>query len=395
MDLMTRLFISSIVLAGGLAGCGGRTGPPTGPVVGAPVCTAPGRHGNSPDLDCTSGTCGPNSPIVNTFPINGLSKRADGACNASGVQLLPHSLQGGRCGVGADLGLDPSGTRLVGTRNGQTVCTGEHLAGATFQVRSFAPATLTFTIASVRPIVTLDGKAQYEGYQLERDGVPACNARTAQLIKQDLGLVSADASVSALSTPSGDPSVPQDDLVIAVDGPLYDHADKLIVGSQDRWFNLACARDSLAKRSLYGLYTAGDDARNETALHMLTANYCGKPYTVPGVELQWEVHNSIPQIRQEEALWHGGKAICLDTPRLMTLTTGNNPIAPADLGSQLQPRGCADQSCDADRWIQALRAECQLPQCGKLPRAPPPQFEFDSFDFGNDQDHIVVGVDRH
>ena len=368
--------------------------PPTGPEVSAPVCTAPGHHKTTPEETCTSGDCGTNSPIVNNFPINGLSKRADGACNASGVQLLPHSLQGGGCGKAADLALGPGGTQLIGTRNGQVVCTGDQLAGATFLVRSFASATLALTIASVRPIITLDGKAQYEGYRIESGGVPACDSVAALSIQRRLGLVDTEAPVGALPKPVGDPPGPNDDLVIAVDGPLYNRADKLIPGSQDRWFNLACARDSLAKRSLYGLYTAGDDATNETALRMLTANYCGKPYTVAGVELQWEVHSPVPQIRHEEARWHGGKAICIDTPRLMTLATANRPIAPADLPAQLQPGGCASQHCDANRWTQALRAECQLPACGELP-TPAPQFEFDSFDFGNDQNHIVVGVDRH
>ncbi|HEX3478798.1 MAG TPA: ADYC domain-containing protein [Kofleriaceae bacterium] len=368
--------------------------PPTGPEGSAPACTAPEHHANAPDLTCTSGTCGTNSPIVNNFPINGLSKRADGACNASGVQLLAHSLEGGGCGKAADLELDPGGTRLIGMRNGQVVCTGEQLAGATFLVRSFASSALAFTIASVRPIITLDGRAQYEGYRIESGGVPACDSAAALSIRRKLGLVDTEAPVGALPKPVGDPSGPPDDLVIAVDGPLYDRADKLIPGSQDRWFNLACARDSLAKRSLYGLYTPGDDATNETALHMLTANYCGKPYTVPGVELEWEAH-SIPKLRQEEALWHGGKAICIDTPRLMTLAAGNNPIAPADLPAQLQPRGCAGQNCDADRWTQALLAECRLPTCKKLSGMPPPQFEFDSFDFKTDQNQIIVGVAKH
>lgn len=390
MDL-SRLFMSSIAIVGGLSGCGGRTVPPGIPEVRA--CKQPVGPQRAPDFACNPSDCGPNSPIVNSFPINGFSKQADGACNGSGVQLLPRSLQGGRCGHGADLGLDPSGTRLVGTRLGKVVCTGEQLTGATFQVRSFASATLELTISNVRPIVTSGGNAKFEGYRIESGGDPACDPATAQRIRHQLGLGETEPSVRALPRPAGYQAGANDDLVIAVDGPLYDHADRVIADSRDHWFNLACAGDALAKRSLYGLYTAGDDAMNETALRMLTANYCGKPYTVPGVELEWEVFHPAGPFRYEEALWHTGKALCIGTPRLMTLhmSDGQAEISPHDLPPQLQPRDCAERTCDADSWTQALRAECQLPPCSTITSmTPPPQFEFESFDFDSDRNQIIV-----
>src|SRR5262249_12719096 len=156
-------------------------------------------------------------------------------------------------------------------------------------------------------------------------------------------------------------------------------------GSRDHWFNLACAGDALGKRTLYNLYSAKDDARNETALRMLTANYCGKPYTVPGMELEWERSN-VPtaQTRTEEARWKDGKAISLDPPRLVTtVADGNTPISPTDFPDQLQPRGCEAHNCDAEHWTLALRAECGLPQClgtrGVVP-PPPLPYDFESFD---------------
>lgn len=389
MEMFTRLLLPSMAVAGGLIGCNHQTPSSRVPDFSVPLCTKT----REPQIDCNTQECGGNSSIVNGFPVNGFSKEASGTCNPSGVQLLPHSLQGGDCGSGAELGLDPSGTRLIGTRLGKVVCTGEQLTGASFLVRSFAPATVAFTITNVRQITMSDGSSKYEGYRIESGGGSACEPATALRIQRQLGLVpEARQAVAALPIPAGYQFGPHDDLVIAVDGPLYDEKDQLVKGSREHWFNLACAGDALAKRSLYELYLASDDARNDTALRMLTANYCGKPYTVPGVELEWKANEPATPILREEALWQGGKAICIGTPRLMTLhvTEGNQPISPADLPAQLQPADCKSQHCDADGWTQALRAECQLPPCTTVSsRTPPPQFEFESFDFEGDADHII------
>jgi hypothetical protein len=387
MDLLSRLVVvSSIALGGGLTGCkpSAPTPAPEGPDFGVTLCKKPVLPLAG---ECSTTDCGANSPVVNSFPVNGISKDASGACNQLGVQLIPHSLEGGHCGRGADLGLDTTGTRLIGTRLGQVVCTGQELTGASFLVRSFAQATQAFTITNVRQITMLDGN-KYEGYRIESGGSSACEPATALRIRRQLGLVpETQAPPDALPRAASYQFGPHDDLVIAVDGPLYDLHDRVMTGSRDHWFNLACAGDALGKRTLYNLYTASDDARNETALRMLTANYCGKPYTVPGVELEWE-RSSEPtkRTRPEEARWHAGKAICLDTPRLTTVqvTDGNKPISPPDFPDQLQPKGCKAHQCDAGQWTLALRAECGLPTCtgrpGVVPPLPPPPYEFESFD---------------
>jgi hypothetical protein len=406
MDLarmvVARLVVASIALTGGLTGCKPQASTPApasapgpeGPDFGVKLCTNPVR---SRAGECTTSDCGANSSVVNSFPVNGFSKDASGACNPFGVQLIPHSLEGGRCGRGADLGLDATGTRLVGTRLGQVVCTGEELTGASFLVRSFAHATQAFTISNVRPITMLDGVHSYEGYRIETGSGSACEPDTALRIRRQLGVVpETQGPPDALPKPAGYHVGPHDDLAIAVDGPLYDLHDRVMTGSRDHWFNLACAGDALAKRTLYNLYTADDDARNETALRMLTANYCGKPYTVPGIELEWaKGTSSAATLQHEEALWHAGQAICIGTPRLMTLHVANRgtTISPHDLPAQLQPTGCGDGHCDADSWTRALRAECKLLDCKLVPRTPPPPYEFDSWDFDSDQNHIILA--RH
>src|SRR5262245_44675648 len=123
METASRWLASGVSVALALVGCSGAQEAPAPPDFSVGVCRPP----RFPPPDCTTRDCGGNSPIVNRFPINGLSNDGQGGCNRSGVQLLPHSLQGGGCGSGADLALDPTGTKLIGRRRGNVVCTGEEL----------------------------------------------------------------------------------------------------------------------------------------------------------------------------------------------------------------------------------------------------------------------------
>src|ERR1041384_2769696 len=96
MDVLSRLFASSILLVGGPAGCKNPAPVPApapqGPDFGVPLCERP-RFPDLGDQDCTGGSCPGNSPVVNGFPINGFGKDATSACNQAGVQLIPHSLE--------------------------------------------------------------------------------------------------------------------------------------------------------------------------------------------------------------------------------------------------------------------------------------------------------------
>lgn len=373
------------ILAVGIAACGGLPQPaPVVPDFAAKTCPAP-------RLDfCTVRDCGGNSPIINSFPINGLSKDEPGACNAQGVQLVPRSLQGGACGSGAELALDAAGGRLVGRRDGAVVCKGEQLTGATFIVRSFAAATLELTVAGVRQIQSHAGTA-IEGYRIESAGASACEPATAERIRSQLGLLSdgpPETPRAELPVPVGYRVGPSDDLVIAVDGPLYDWRGRLVGDSRKRWFNLACAGDALAKRTVYELYAPNDDARNETALRMLTANYCGKPYTVPGITVEWLHPTGFDFL---EAKWRGGKAVCIDTPRLMKLQTATGiSYPPSQLPPQLQPAGCEGGSCDEVHWTKALLAECQMDHC----QSAIPDIELESYSIKTG-DHIGFARPSH
>jgi hypothetical protein len=239
-------------------------------------------------------------------------------------------------------------------------------AGATFTVRSYAHATLTFTIANVRRIEAAGhaGQTHHEGYRIESGGDSACLPEVAARVRYGLGLTE-HATPPKMPTAPGHAFGRDDDLVIAMGEPLYDRRDERIADLPGSWFNLACAGDALAKLRLYGLHRAKDDAANETGLRMITANYCGKPYTMRGMEFGWITSPKDRLIT--EAQWSGGKAICVDTPRLM----GSAGVPASQLPIELQPMGCQDGGCDREGWISRLRAECALPACGEIeePRA--------------------------
>jgi hypothetical protein len=323
--------------------------------------------GVAEDPTCKPPDCGGNSPVVNGFPINGFSKDAAGACNPGGVQLLPRSLEGGGCGSGADLGFETQG-RLIGRRGDTVVCSGEQLTGATFLVRSHARATMAFTIAGVRKFRV--GGADFEGYRIESGGGSACEPQVAERVRRQLGVV-------------GDQTKPVSDAELTAAGYTFGpHDDLVIADTRAQWFNLACAGDALAKRTLLGLQVA-DDGHNETALRMLTANYCGKPYTVRGMKVEW-IRALLTGAR--EARWTAGKAICIDTPRLMKLEVVDGvPFPPNKLPAQLQPRGCENQTCDENSWTLALLTECKLKRC-----RPEDKFEIESFFHPSDGNRVLV-----
>jgi hypothetical protein len=156
-----------------------------------------------------------------------------------------------------------------------------------------------------------------------------------------------------------------------VEGQLYTYKQEPITHSPA--FSLACVSDALAKRTIHGLYTPGQDDKNLSALHMLTARYCGTSYTVPGIEFQWVDQVEPMGKRKTESAWGTGLALCISTPRLMTLTDGGGAlIDPAKLPPSLRPSTCATMNCTtAHGWADALRAECKTKQCPSNPITVP------------------------
>lgn len=286
---------------------------------------------------------------------------------------MPGSLSGGDCGQGAELTLSAASGNpvLVGKRKGELACGGAGLRGATFKVRSHNAAVVVFTIADVDTLRSKDGRP-FESYEIKAGERSACDAEGANSVRALLGLPQPPAELPDIL---GHDSEREENRVIAVPGPLYDTFDNLNQEYREGWFNLACVRDALAKRSLFGLYTEGLDTRNETALKVVTARYCrNRAFTVRGAAF------SAHSLRDEvEARWSNGRADCIGTPRLLTLTTkAGEAISPCDLPAEVQPRGCLDRCCDASEWAAALAEECGVPRCSDEREPGPPPFEFES-----------------
>ena len=81
---MTTIHALTIVALCGLTACRGPARPEAQELKECEAPTPPA---------CPRPSCGGNSPVINTFPVNGL--RPDGECNHEGAQLMPESLTGG------------------------------------------------------------------------------------------------------------------------------------------------------------------------------------------------------------------------------------------------------------------------------------------------------------
>lgn len=354
-----------------------------------------GKQNNSPHLDqdpppchdpgpgphtegCPSGTCGGNSPAVNTFPINGVRK--NGQCNREGVQLMPGTLRGGGCGQAASLIYDEKNNVLLGVNADSTeACREQAMVGATFDIRSFNGSTLTITISDSRML-----EHPYEahrGYKLEVGGHSLCESGASSDARTALGLTPYP-PVGAIG-----PLDPDSDLIIPLEGEMWAASeqladiwyaevdrDKLLTG---RWTHFACVEDALAKRTLFNLNPTGNPAKAHAALHMITANYCGiHAYTMRGIKIAWE--EDVPNQWGQEAAWDENRALCLDKPRLLWQSDHASVPSGPDVP---KPPTCMSGPCTVDQWLAGVRAECGLPDTcnaqGVLQSyAPKPGFGF-------------------
>jgi len=333
------------------------------PPAALPVCT-------DPDVDrfCDNGVCGPNSPTVNGFPINGV--RPNGQCNTDGVQLIPGSLIGGQGNLCTGASLDLDTDHLVGLNaDGAIQCKGEQLKGASFEVRSWVDQDKShkksqrIVIQDVALYKPEQGEAR-TGYRLVADKPGAleslCTSRASVDFRESLGL----RPVAPL-----DPSpVVKQDVIIPVSSELYDVFGQPIEAKDSPppgrpWLHFACVHDALAKRSLYGLHTDSVE-RDRAALKMLTANYCGgKPFTVRGVKVEW---NSGEQ-KDIEARWTSQGATCLTKLRVLYRNEPDPKEIPSDLPPQLT-KICGDKGHDACHDLAAWKAAAHVCHIGSQTR---------------------------
>jgi len=300
---------------------------------------------------------------MNTFPVNGLD--ADGTCNGDRIQLMPGTLAGGHCGSGASLRFD--GHKLVGT-NGARECRDKGLEGASFQVRSGMAGlpVVTLTITNVDNFN--EEGTEYQGYRIANGSGSntLCDYETATQVLTELGFPGGSGSSCPPAGSSVGSAEPHSDLVVALPGPIYSVTTGAQTGDGSNFFNLACVGDALAKTAFYQI----DDTPQVTtaALRMITARYGGsdQPFTIRGIPITVQQDGSAEKRTAKddpvpEALWDdNGKAMCLATPRLLTIAG-----APQSIPSCLQTEACGSAGCaSGSAFTQGLEQQLGIGSCG-------------------------------
>jgi hypothetical protein len=301
---------------------------------------------------CPTSDCGTNGPIVNRFPVNGL--HANGYKNAQGVWLVPGSIQGSRNKACDDHTLDVDGAgKLIAA--GAEGCTDRDLDGASFKLKKTDPSTqveriIELVIHAADPVKHYEHEVRGYKFTLRDSQQSVCDSREAKKIANALSLRKSprfqdasglDPDVAKADLESGTLDRKRDndkaisEIAIVFSGELYDAAGRMLKGSErGGWFNIACARDALAKLDILKIapHVSAEEATPEyykiraAGLRMMTANYCNNErYTFDGTEIEWAPFGSAqigtcvkaaPDDRTLEAVWDENGAVCIEHTRL-------------------------------------------------------------------------------
>jgi hypothetical protein len=346
-------------------------------------------------LPCDLPTIGPvgcdscltNSSVVNSFPLNGLHVKK--CQNPQGVRLDPAltfnpprpACTGARLKVVDD--------RLT-TDKGEPHCGEQTLKGATFTV-SKGPKKQTLRIAALRSF-TFGGRI-FHGYVFTtpKSGVSLCNRDGARTVAAALGMgiekVKPGERGGQLAAPADNLSYDLDDIALVFTGELYDNADQGMPASRgeylgERWFNIACARDALAKLDVYGIAPHDDpaqttdatSARRSAGLKMVTASYCRNVrYTSDGAPLRWAAAGAsaptAPAGFVVEAYWNKSGASCLGRSRLLR-PAPELQLVPESVAGKVRPASPSGMASAAGAQAirDAVNARCT--GAGETPTPP-------------------------
>lgn len=397
-DLTSRYSVPSryiwLAISMGLmlgSGCGRSAATQAGEAQGQQEVPRLREVANSCDLtakkdSCPTSDCGSNGPIVNRFPVNGL--HANGCKNAQRVWLVPGSIKGSRNPAcdGHTLDVDGAGKLIAA---GAENCSDRDLDGASFELQKEGVPAVQLVIHAVDPVIYYGHEVR--GYKFTRPGsqTSVCDPNEAEAIAKLLFLprgpifkrVSGFAPdvVKASLEPSpqknkenGDKALPE--MAIVFYGELYDIKEHVLAGSERGWFNIACARDALAKREILKIEppvrpeaaTVDYYRRRTAALRMMTANYCNEGrYTFEGTEIGWALPSALGNAQHEgcaktlangrtlEAVWDENGAVCIEHTRLYAHRNRTD-------SRHLFPKPCQKPgACEDERaLVSALWSEC-------------------------------------
>jgi hypothetical protein len=340
---------------------------------------------------CPTSDCFPNGPTVNRFPINGMNP--EGCKNQQGIWLVPGSIQGSRSAACNGHSLDVNDKGELTALDSKD-CLDSDLVGASFQLKRKDPRTGIEQHAEL-VIHHTESLSYYghtvRGYVFTRPGSEesVCNWNEATKLEAVLfpGFHSAGFWISPLKNHvSRISSMARNELesidgmgadveneksvfsvAVVFRGKLYNDSGEAVAGSErDGWFNIACARDALAKLDILRIAPHDDSKARVAALRMLTANYCNVKarYTFEGNEIEYkkidpsrhETCEPTMDGRPLEAAWDDHGAACIERTRLFARR--DQP----DFRSRVAPARCQPPNrCDDEpAYVNGLWSECDL-----------------------------------
>lgn len=373
--------------------------------IDAPSCDLPPSNTDPLNLDedqrimgCPSATCGGNSHIVNSFPVNGLRT---GCANAEGITLVRGSLTGSKnpeCN-GKDLAVNEATGELIAKNS--PGCDPKDLIGARFAIESAKSSKQEFIAIETYGEANANSGELYYGYLLTDWPAPAGGAKAQslcdrvtsndwrankaklkkhakppvdeKLADEDKELVFYDVR-ARLGRAGGDKATLADvldsPLAIVQFAEVYNIDEEPIVGPKEEWINIACVRDALAKVHLKKIAVAeanpSDEAvylkKRQAALRMMTANYCKKKhYTARKTDIAWDSTSPLGDdpkhvFEDVEAVWNEKGAMCINHARAIYRPwVGPTP-------EYVRPPSCLKPgvTCigDKTKWVQHLREDC-------------------------------------
>lgn len=248
---------------------------------------------------------------------------------------------------------DVSGDRLRGVRGGQPPLLGSALVGSYFLLAT-PTGNYRLYVTGVSSTVThwLGAATPIESYELQYTGPDAPALQPACPVPPPADAGDGNTWVQ-----------PGHALLFA--GDRYDKAYQVTATTDAEagdWFNLACAGWEVTRMHLNRYTTAGADAAHPSSkaerqdvLSMYVGNYCGEGtrFSQPNTELDWSSANgwrTASPLSTVEAVWSGGRAVCLSTPRLADTQPG---VYAAILATCAQA-GVALPPCGELSWFPAM-----------------------------------------
>ncbi|MEZ4400576.1 MAG: ADYC domain-containing protein [Kofleriaceae bacterium] len=300
------------------------------------------------DPTCTGFHCTGNSPIMEFYDFHELSPTS---YNSAGLKL------DGLWKGGVKYRPIVTGSTLSATRLGLPMLIGPSLVGSYLSVKTMPTATSP----AVEYQIHITAYHQTQPYWTG----PATMVDTYELLYNKAG---GPSSLTTLcenppnrSAPDGSTwAAPAEAILFA--GDRYSDAKQITASTYAQsgdWFNIGCAGGALAKMHLNRFTTASQlgglsttRAERQDVLSMYTGNVCGTgvSYTVPATPLTWESRNGLRTLApytSVEAIWSGGRAICMDTWRL----EATHPTLVTQMRDECEQAGLKLEPCgDLASW---------------------------------------------